>query len=278
MVEYGENTRLITCFGEGAEILWMDDDGQTWTRRVSTIPILGFTDIVELSGGRLIVTSSDGDLLVSDDVFQTYVNKTENITHTYQAPIGAIDMLPDGRAFAGTDPRYGVMDVLLMTRGAPDEEWEFAVTAPDIGRFNDIEFYDSDWGIAAGSMLDHVSFTIDGGMTWNARNIPSDYGLQMKMEAICMVGPPIASFSLISFSPMNRPDMQPPGRASIKRRTALIRGHRTGAFSRSHPGALPFCQTTITTTRKFNPEASTQLTAAPAYFSELRERDTRTGE
>src|SRR5690606_35562478 len=99
-VVYSPSHRLLLSAGEGAEIWETQDDGASWTELYLRLATVGYNDVALLPGGRLVVASSDGDLLVSDDEGATWTNSTDGPGDENRFDLWSLHHGVDGRGLA----------------------------------------------------------------------------------------------------------------------------------------------------------------------------------
>jgi photosystem II stability/assembly factor-like uncharacterized protein len=163
---------FIVTFLEGAGIWETTDDGLNWTFLYARNRTAGYTDIERLSDGSMVVCSSFGDLLRSTDVGQTWVNFTHSPEDEDRSTLGAMEVLPGGKAFAG-----GYDESWLMSTDG-GETWEIPPTSPGFTIANDIVFRTDDFGLVGGSTIQQPSRvfrTTDGGANWTAHELTGGF-------------------------------------------------------------------------------------------------------
>jgi photosystem II stability/assembly factor-like uncharacterized protein len=162
--------RILICAGEGAEIYETLDDGVTWTPLYQRFGTLSYTDIHRLPDGRVVVASSDGDLLYSDDDGQSWTNTTDGPGDDDRFDLWRVRRLADGRGYA-----FGYDGDWLRT--ADDGESWIREPSPISSFAPQMEFWDDDMlglagGVGSGTIL---SKTTDGGTTWSPRTVSSTF-------------------------------------------------------------------------------------------------------
>jgi photosystem II stability/assembly factor-like uncharacterized protein len=168
----GPAHRFVITFVEGAEIWETTTDGLSWTLRYQRSFTAGYTDLQRLADGTLHVASSFGDLLRSTDGGLTWVNAVTSPGDAERTTMGALDLLPGGRGFAG-----GAGGVWLETldNGA---HWHAAPGPSQIDTPSSIVFRSELLGLAGGYGpigQSKVARTTDGGATWTLHALSSNY-------------------------------------------------------------------------------------------------------
>jgi len=165
------NRRFVISEAEGAEIWWTEDDGLHWTHLYSRPVTRGYTAITSPAGGRLIVVSTDGDLLWSDDQGENWTNFTRAPGDGHRVNFGAIASLPGGHGIAGGSPSFGNEPGLFMHTTDEGRTWEEMPSAPNGITPTTICFRDDQLGIVGGwasGGQSRVERTTDGGATWTS--------------------------------------------------------------------------------------------------------------
>jgi photosystem II stability/assembly factor-like uncharacterized protein len=164
--------RIVVTNLEGAGIWRTTDDGMTWDLLYERATTAGYTDILELSGGDLVVCSTDGDLLRSTDGGDTWTNFTRSPEAAARNVLEAIAVHPAGLAFAG-----GRDDLWLRSTDG-GSTWEIPAASPEIETANAIVLRDGGLGLAGGYEPPGQSKThrtTDGGQTWTEHDIAGGY-------------------------------------------------------------------------------------------------------
>lgn len=164
--------RLVVTNLEGAGIWRTTDDGLNWDLLYERVTTQGYTDILELDDGKLVVCSTDGDLLRSTDGGDTWTNFTQGPEEAERNVLEAITVHPDGLAFAG-----GRGNLWLRSTDS-GMTWEIPSLSPEIETTNAIVLRDGGLGLAGGYEPPGQSKThrtTDGGMTWTENDIAGGY-------------------------------------------------------------------------------------------------------
>ncbi|MCA9727944.1 MAG: YCF48-related protein [Candidatus Eisenbacteria bacterium] len=165
-VVYSRDHRFFITDGEGADMWETTDDGATWSVSYARTATVGYSDLVELPSGRLVVSSTDGDLLHSDDQGHTWTNTTLGPGDEDRIALWHVRQSTNGRAFAfGYDEDWlrTEDDGLTWTRESPPNGY---------GPY-ELEFWsDGLLGLGSGTGA-NVAKTTDGGLTWSERVVTS---------------------------------------------------------------------------------------------------------
>ena len=153
---------ITVSSSEGGELWETLDGGDTWTQLLER-DCAGFTALERLPGGRLVVGSDIGDLLVSDDDGRTWTNRAGNVTG--DAVSSSIQVFAPGSAgvvFAGTS-RALTGGRTWMRSDDGGLHWTRPVTQPPFAVYG-ASFHDADRGLVRGTTA--VAATTDGGARW----------------------------------------------------------------------------------------------------------------
>ncbi len=155
---------------EGAEVWESTNGGVDWEERLQRFDLNGFSELLRRPDGAILTCSTEGDLFRSTDDGASWTNATHSPDDDPRVTIAAIEILPNGRAYAGsTQP------------GAPETNWHRSddagltwftpPTAPPVFNVTDVEFWDDANGLVAGG-VDSMERTTDGGDTWTTAPLP----------------------------------------------------------------------------------------------------------
>ena len=169
-VIYSEDHRLAICDGEGAEVWETTDGGGNWTQIYMRGATVGYTDIAELPNGRLVMASTDGDLLHSEDQGHTWTNTTRSPGDEDRIDLYHVRHLANGGGFG-----VGNSAEWLRTQDG-GESWQREPT-PQGAIPYELEFWED--GLLGITMAvgdgAFVSKTTDGGDTWSPRMVSSNF-------------------------------------------------------------------------------------------------------
>ncbi len=181
--------RFVITHLEGAEIWETQNDGPDWDILYRRIRTVGYTDIHMLSDGALVVCSSDGDLLRSVDMGQSWTNFTRSPEDGERSYLRAMTLLPSGKAFAGG------RDQSWLRSDDGGETWEIPAATPGVNLVYCIEFLNDDFGLAGGYMTpghSNIVRTTDGGESWISHELAPGYmgyakAIAVPEETACFV-------------------------------------------------------------------------------------------
>lgn len=161
---------LLTVLGEGGELFETLDAGATWTSLLRTDHV-GFPAIAATPGGRVVVGTSNGGLLVSDDLGHTVADAAVNGgVHSTAATIDAFHERPDGVLFAYGYYASGSTGPEWLRSDDGGLAWRTAPFPSQSAYLRDVAWLDAAHGVLATSF--ELGITTDGGETWTL----SDFG------------------------------------------------------------------------------------------------------
>jgi len=161
---------LVINSGEGAELFETTDGGSTW-HMLHFKWTLGFQDIARLPGGRVLISSTCGDLFYSDDLGQTLTNAAENLDGDQPGPIYRMGRAPDGRLYAANNLSTGDDETWLESQDG-GLSWTRPETPP-ILPVAEMYFPRNDLGLVAS--YEAIQRSTDRGASWNAVVLPNDH-------------------------------------------------------------------------------------------------------
>ena len=152
---------------EGAELWETTDGGGSWTLRLQS-EALGFVAVMRLPSGRLITSSTNGDLYYSDDGIN-FTNATDNLDGGKPAPIEAIGSTPGGTLFAVNTRSLGVEETWMRSDDG-GRSWFVPNASPDLNRIVGICFVDELRGVVGA--YEQIRYTTNGGASWLPFTLP----------------------------------------------------------------------------------------------------------
>ncbi len=162
---------FAVSFQEGGDLWETTDAGENWTLKASYNNI-GSACIVK-NGERILFGSALGDIYYTNDGGNTISDAVENLAVFPSAPIITIGKRPDGTLFANNQPNSGTNNGSFFRSDNGGQSWYLPATPPGLRWVYDIQFADNQHGVL-GSYGD-IRYTLDGGATWNASTLPTDY-------------------------------------------------------------------------------------------------------
>jgi photosystem II stability/assembly factor-like uncharacterized protein len=169
-VAFDANHLMLVTDLEGAEVWESTDGGDSWDPLFQRFDLGGFLEFRRLIDGSLFICSTEGDVMKSTNNGVTWINSTHSPDDEPRVNIADIEVLPGGRAFAGSTASDS------ETRWHQSEDggltWFEAAAGPGIFDVTDVEFWDDDRGLACGS-INTVSRTTDGGGAWTTSSLPN---------------------------------------------------------------------------------------------------------
>ncbi len=155
---------------EGAEVWESTNGGVDWEERLQRFDLNGFTELVRRPDGVIHTCSTEGDLFRSTDDGATWSNATHSPDDEPRVTIAAIEILPGGRAYAGsTQP--GPPETNWHRSDDAGRTWFAPPTAPPVFNVTDVQFWDDANGLVSGG-VDSMARTTDGGDTWTTAPLP----------------------------------------------------------------------------------------------------------
>lgn len=155
---------------EGAELWETTDGGGSWTLRLLS-EALGFVGLTRLPNGRLITSSSNGDLYYSDDGVH-FTNATHNLDGGKPAPIEAIGATPGGTLFAVNTRSSGAEETWMRSDDG-GRTWFLPAASPDLNRVVGICFIDDLRGVVGA--YEQIRYTTNGGESWLPFTLPDSH-------------------------------------------------------------------------------------------------------
>lgn len=170
-VVYSPTRRLVGTDIEGATIWETTNDGEDWTFRFGC-SAGGFTEFLRRDDGVLCAVTDGGDLYRSFDEGLHWENATHSPAQDeVRVPISTLAILPNGRAYAGSTPSSASGPHWHRSDDG-GFTWYDPPTNPSIFAVYDLEFWDSDHGLACGD-VNQISRTTDGGLSWSDVALPN---------------------------------------------------------------------------------------------------------
>jgi photosystem II stability/assembly factor-like uncharacterized protein len=165
------NHRFVITNLEGAEIWETTSDGVSWTRRYQRQHTVGYTDLVRLTDGTMLVASTHGDLLRSTDAGLTWTNFVTSPGDEDRTTLQALAFLPGGKAFASG------ADGVWLTSTDTGATWDFGL-GPGVDTPTTIQFRNDLLGLVGGYGplgQTKIARTTDGGATWVLHTVSPTY-------------------------------------------------------------------------------------------------------
>ncbi len=164
-------TWIVSTDGEGAGIWKTTNGGSDWVQTFDHLGTRGITDLIRLENGTLVAVSSDGDLLRSADVGDSWTNFTQIAGPDEREHLNVIDVHPSGLGFAG-----GWNGAWMQTTDG-GRSWFDPPAAPAVDALFAICVRDPQFILAGGSTLGQsaVQRSTDGGATWTSHPLAANY-------------------------------------------------------------------------------------------------------
>jgi photosystem II stability/assembly factor-like uncharacterized protein len=180
----------VATEAEGATILKTTNDGANWTVIFDHPGTRGITDLERLSGGAIIATSTDGDLLRSTDEGVTWMNSTDVAGTPERANGNVIDIGDAGVGFAG-----GYDDLWIQSTNG-GVSWFDPASTPGLHEVFAVCVRDPQFILAGGSGTtgqSDVRRSTNGGATWTTHSLSGSYvgypqGLAAFDDGTCYTG------------------------------------------------------------------------------------------
>jgi photosystem II stability/assembly factor-like uncharacterized protein len=174
---FGNDHWLLTTNLEGATVWESTNAGDTWDLLV-ILPSGGFLDFERLEDGRFVGCTDLGDLLVSSDNGQSWMNATRSPGDGERVSIYSMAFLPNGIGYAGGRSSFGLSRFLRSTDHGLS--WTERTPAPGVW-MTAMQFKDLQIG-AVGGDEDVVGVTSDGGAVWTTRSLTHNFPSPMRVS------------------------------------------------------------------------------------------------
>lgn len=174
----GAVTRIVLTDTEGANIVYTDDDGDTWTAPVARNDVEGFYDAIRHPGGGFFAVTSAGDLYRGTTNALGWTNATRAPDDGDRITIHALARRPDGVLFASGTGSFTTSVARWLRSDDGGETW-LGHTPPSGARtVFAIDFFDDDLGLAGGDTPGGLSVarTTDGGDSWTTHPLVATTG------------------------------------------------------------------------------------------------------
>jgi len=164
---------LRITFGEGQEIWETQNAGLDW-ENLQWGYYLGYTDIVQIASGRILVSRSDGQILYSDDLGQTLEIPPGNLHPGHNTSlISHFATRPDGVIYAENNSGQAGASQEWYRSDDGGRTWSVPAASPDLNfGIIDCLFMNNVTGIAVG--VHEVASTNDGGVSWQNIQLPME--------------------------------------------------------------------------------------------------------
>ena len=188
--------RIVSEFGESAEIHETFDDGQTWAHRMMHSAV-GTCTLFRLASGRVLASSSDGLIFWSDDTFSTIHPAWSSVlVDKGTTQFTNIAERNDGVLFAAGSTLFGPYDMTWLRSEDRGDTWQELSGGPDL-YMEHLELGGTQQGLAANNQ--EIRYSVDGGLSWT--DSETENGLIIRDLAIASDD---RSFATVNFSPSGK--------------------------------------------------------------------------
>ena len=172
-----EERRLVITDLEGAGLWQTLDNGESWEILYQRESAGGFLDIEPLTPDRLLMVSTDGDLLVTTDAAVSWTNFTHSFGGEERVDFRVIAHLPGNVLLVGGEPYVTADNPNLWLRSQDGGDHWFAMDVyPEIENLYDMDHWGDELVMVVGSG-GHVARSLDGGHAWETGIIEEPAGL-----------------------------------------------------------------------------------------------------
>ncbi len=184
---------VLSEFGEGAEVHETFDGGETWNFRLYR-PTAGMTNIIALSNGRKLASSSEGLIILSDDNFATFSSAWQSLlVDKPNTGIQHIVQREDGVLFASGSNFSGPYYFSWLRSDDQGDSWQVLESGPN-SFITDLKFGPSGLALASGG--NQIRYSNDNGLNWFTAT--TDAGMSITELAIADES---RCFATANFSP-----------------------------------------------------------------------------